>query len=126
MLLDTHAFLWWNAAEDRLSDEARAVITDGGTEVLLSVASIWEVATKVAKGRLTIPGEVGQYVAERLERNHWLSLPLDVNHAVRAATLPMIHTDPFDRMLVAQAQLEGVPILTKDAAITRYDVETIW
>lgn len=126
VLLDTHAFLWWNAGDDRLSDEAKAIITDGRTEVLVSVASIWEVATKVAKGRLIIPDEVGRYVADRLDRNHWSSLPIDVDHVVRAATLPRIHLDPFDRMLVAQAQLVGVPILTKDAVLTRYDVETIW
>ncbi len=126
VLLDTHAFLWWNADDDRLSDQARAIIADGRTEVLVSVASIWEVATKVAKGRLSVPGEVGRYVADRLERNHWLSLPIGVEHAVRAAALPRIHLDPFDRMLVAQAQLEDVPILTTDAVLTRYDVETIW
>lgn len=126
VLLDTHAFLWWNAADDRLSDEARAIITDGRTEVLVSVATVWEVATKVAKGRLEIPDEAGRYVAERLDRNHWLPLSIDVQHAIRAANLPRIHLDPFDRMLVAQAQLEGVPILTKDAVLTRYDVETIW
>lgn len=126
VLLDTHAFLWWNTGDDRLSDEAKAIITDGRTEVLVSVASIWEVATKVAKGRLVIPDEVGRYVAERLDRNHWSSLPIDVDHVVRAAALPRIHLDPFDRMLVAQAQLEGVPMLTKDAALSRYEVETIW
>lgn len=126
VLLDTHTFLWWNAADERLSDDARAIITDGRTEVLVSVASIWEVATKVAMGRLDIPDEVGRYVADRLERNHWSALPIAVEHAVRAATLPRIHLDPFDRMLVAQAQLEAVPILTTDAALTRYDVETIW
>ena len=126
VLLDTHAFLWWNTGDDRLSADARAIITDGRTEVLVSVASIWEVATKVAKGRLEIPDEVDQYVADRLDLNHWLSLPIAVDHVVRAAALPRIHLDPFDRMLVAQAQLEGVPILTKDALLTRYDVETIW
>ncbi|MEX1171429.1 MAG: type II toxin-antitoxin system VapC family toxin [Chloroflexota bacterium] len=126
VLLDTHAFLWWNADDDRLSAEARAIIRDGRTEVLVSVASIWEVATKVAKGRLDIPDEVGRYVADRLDRNRWLSLPIDVDHVARAAALPLIHLDPFDRMLVAQAQLEGIPILTKDALLTRYDVETIW
>jgi PIN domain nuclease of toxin-antitoxin system len=126
VLLDTHAFLWWNADEDRLSADARAIISDGRTEVLVSVASIWEVATKVAKGRLDIPDEVGRYIADRLDRNRWLSLPIDVAHVIRAAALPRIHPDPFDRMLVAQAQLEGIPILTKDALLTRYDVETIW
>lgn len=126
VLLDTHAFLWWNLDDARLSDEARAIITDGRTEVLVSVASIWEVATKVDKGRLSIPDEVGRYVADRLERNHWSSLPIDADHAIRAAALPRIHLDPFDRILVAQAQLEGVPILTTDAVLTRYDVETIW
>ncbi|MFP5343156.1 MAG: type II toxin-antitoxin system VapC family toxin [Candidatus Limnocylindria bacterium] len=126
VLLDTHTFLWWNAADDRLSDAARSIITDGRTDVVVSIASIWEVATKVAKGRLVIPDETGRYITSRLERNHWSSLPIGLEHAVRAASLPRIHLDPFDRILVAQAQLEGLPIVTMDAAVTRYDVDTIW
>jgi PIN domain nuclease of toxin-antitoxin system len=126
VLLDTHAFLWWDLDDVRLSDGARAMIADSTTDVLVSAASIWEVAIKSRKGRLDLPSELDDYVDDRLRRYRWLTLPIDEHHAIRAATLPMIHTDPFDRMLVAQAQLEGVPLVTGDAALTRYDVETIW
>lgn len=126
VLLDTHAFLWWDLDDVRLSDTARAIIADSSIEVVVSAASIWEVAIKAGKGRIDLPSDLDAYVEDRLSRYRWVALPIDERHAVRAAGLPMIHTDPFDRMLVAQAQLEVVPILTTDAALTRYDVETIW
>lgn len=126
VLLDTHTFLWWGLDDHRLSDRVREIIRDGRSEVLLSAASVWEVAIKVSKGRLDLPADLDAFVAERLRRYRWASLPIDEHHAVRAASLPMIHGDPFDRMLIAQSQLEGIPLLTGDAAITRYDVETIW
>lgn len=125
-LIDTHAFLWWNLDDDRLSDRAREIMRDGRNEILVSAASIWEVAIKVSKGRLNLPEEIETYVADRLRRNRWLPLSIDHHHVVRAANLPRIHADPFDRALIAQAQVERVPIVTIDAAITRYDVETIW
>lgn len=125
-LLDTHAFLWWNLDDERLSSLARRVIHDGRNEIVVSAASIWEVALKATKGKLELPMQVDAYVADRLRRNRWGTVSIDERHAVRAAMLPMIHSDPFDRVLVAQAQLESMPIITTDAAITRYDVETIW
>ena len=125
-LIDTQAFLWWNTDDDRLSPVAREVIRDGRNQIIVSVASIWEVAIKVAKGRLDLPDEVGAYAADRLVRNRWSALAIEIQHAIRAAALPLIHADPFDRVLVAQAQVESLPIITADAAISRYDVETIW
>ena len=125
-LIDTHAFLWWNTDDDRLSPVARELIRDGRNQIIVSVASIWEVAIKVARGRLDLPDEVGAYATDRLVRNRWSAMSIEVNHAVRAAALPLIHADPFDRVLVAQAQVEALPIVTADAAIGRYDVETIW
>jgi PIN domain nuclease of toxin-antitoxin system len=126
LMLDTHAFLWWNLDDDRLSGEARDAIGDGRNDVVISVASIWEVAIKAGKGKIDLPMAVDAYIADRLRRNRWSTLAIDVRHAVRAASLPMIHADPFDRVLIAQAQVESLPIVTTDAAITRYDVETIW
>lgn len=126
VLLDTHALLWWNLDDDRLSESVRDLIRDGRTEVVVSVASIWEVAIKAAKGKIELPQTVGAYIDERLRRNRWSTLSIDPRHALQAAALPKIHADPFDRVLVAQAQLESMPIVTMDAAITRYDVETIW
>lgn len=126
VLLDVHAFIWWNTDDSRLSASARSVMEDDATEIFVSVGSIWEVAIKVAKGRLELPVDIDRYVDERLAANEWRSLSIDRRHVIRAAALPTIHRDPFDRMLVAQSQLEDLPIITTDAAITRYDVETIW
>jgi PIN domain nuclease of toxin-antitoxin system len=125
-LLDAHALLWWGADEQRLSASARTVLADGANELYVSVASIWEIAIKSSKGDLSLPGEVGAFIDDRLRRNRWLPLPIDQRHVIRAAALPRIHRDPFDRMLVAQSQIEEMPIVTIDPAITRYDVETIW
>ena len=125
-LLDTHSFLWWESDEDRLSKSAFDIIRDGRNELIVSVATIWEVAIKYAKGRLILPTAPDLFIAERLRRNRWTELPIDRMHAIRAGSLPRLHGDPFDRMLIAQAQLESIPIVTADSAITRYDVETIW
>lgn len=126
VLIDTHAFIWWNTEDERLSDGARRVMEDEASEIFVGVGSIWEVAIKVAKGRLEIPGDLETYVDERLAANRWVALSIDRRHVIRAAALPVIHRDPFDRILIAQAQLDDMPIVTTDAAITRYDVETIW
>jgi PIN domain nuclease of toxin-antitoxin system len=125
-MIDTHAFLWWDLDDTRLSDRAAEVIADGSNEVVVSVGSIWEVAIKATKGRLDLPADLGGYVADRVRRYRWTVLPIDSRHAIRAATLPRIHEDPFDRILIAQAQVESMAIITTDAAITRYEVETIW
>jgi PIN domain nuclease of toxin-antitoxin system len=125
-LLDAHAVLWWGTDDRRLSPSARAVMADGSSELFVSVASIWELAIKQAKGDLDVPTGIEAFIDERIRRNRWQELPIDRRHVLRAAGLPGIHRDPFDRMLIAQAQIERLPIITIDPAITRYDVETIW
>jgi len=127
ILLDTHAFLWWASERGaRLSDRGRDLLGDGTNEVALSLASVWEIAIKVGVGRMDLPDAVERYIPERLRHDGFELIPIELRHAFRAGTLPRIHGDPFDRMLVAQAQVEGIPILTADPAISRYDVETIW
>jgi PIN domain nuclease of toxin-antitoxin system len=126
VLIDTHAFLWWDLDDSRLSGTAGEVMRDGRNDVLVSAGSIWEVAIKAIKGRLQLPTDLEGYIFDRLRRYRWTPLAIDERHAVRAASLPRIHGDPFDRVLVAQAQLESIPIVTADPAIGRYDVETIW
>jgi PIN domain nuclease of toxin-antitoxin system len=127
VLLDTHAFLWWVSERGaRLSDRARDLLVEGDTEVAFSVASVWEIAIKVGAGRLDLPDTVERYLPDRLRHHAFDLLTIELPHAFRAAALPRIHGDPFDRMLVAQAQIEALPILTADPAISRYDVETIW
>ena len=126
-LLDTHVFLWWVSARgSRVSGIARDLIEDGETEILVSVASVWEIAIKVGAGRLELPGPVAGYLPERMQQHGFGILPIEVDHALHVARIPPIHRDPFDRLLVAQAQIEGIPILTADPAIAQYDVETIW
>ncbi len=99
---------------------------DSSTDVAFSLASAWELAVKVGSGRLELPGAIERYLPDRLRHHGFELMPIDLSHALRAGALPRIHGDPFDRMLVAQAQIEGMPILTADPAIGRYDVETIW
>ena len=126
MLLDSHAFIWWTLDAPSLSDRCREILADGQNEVALSVASLYEIAYKAAQGRLTLPESPDVYLRSRLAANDFDTIAIEAPHALRAATLPAIHRDPFDRIIVAQAQLHAIPILTADPAISRYDVETIW
>lgn len=125
-LLDAHAFIWWVLDMPNLSETCRGIVSDGENEIVVSVASSYEIAYKAEQGRLTLPETPEAYVRDRLNANGFESLPIELGHALRAATLPRIHGDPFDRLLVAQAQIEGLPILTADPAISLYEVETIW
>lgn len=125
-LLDTHVFLWWLADDDRLRRSTRAIIEDPGNTLLLSAASAWEVAIKSAQGRLDMARPVEDVLTTVLQQARFERLSIEFEHAVVAATLPGIHGDPFDRMLVAQAMALGCPIVTQDPKIARYPVEIIW
>ncbi len=125
-LLDAQAFIWWVLDMPSLSEPCREILSGGANEVFVSVASSYEIAYKAEQGRLTLPEPPAAYVQSRLASNGFGSLPIELAHALRAATLPRIHDDPFVRLLVAQSQIEDLPILTADPAIGLYDVETIW
>jgi PIN domain nuclease of toxin-antitoxin system len=125
-LLDTHTFLWWCLGAEQLSPRAHAIIADGRNEIYFSAASAWEIAIKAGKGRLTLPEEPGRYVASRMHQHRFLALPVLISHALRVYDLPPQHADPFDRLLIAQCQMESLPLITKDEDIQRYDVETLW
>lgn len=101
-------------------------MSDGANEASLSIASVWELAIKAGAGRLDLPDAAERYVPDRLRQHGFELLSMELRHVFRAGALPRIHGDPFDRMLVAQAQIEGLPIVTADPAFSRYDVETIW
>ncbi|MYH09684.1 MAG: type II toxin-antitoxin system VapC family toxin [Gemmatimonadales bacterium] len=120
LLLDTHVFLWWVSDWDRIAEPTREAISDPGNEVFVSAVSGWEIGTKKAKGRLTAPDNL----ADVVEKKRFAHLPLTFEHAERAATLPPHHRDPFDRMLIAQAQAERLVLVTRDARIPLYDVST--
>jgi PIN domain nuclease of toxin-antitoxin system len=127
ILLDTHALLWWaSSGGSRLSPRAREVIESAASVVLVSVASIYEIAIKTSLGRLGLPSPPDVYVPAVLRQHGFESLPIDQVHALRAGSLPLVHRDPWDRLLVAQAQVENIPIVTGDPAIGRYDVEVVW
>jgi PIN domain nuclease of toxin-antitoxin system len=125
-LLDTHTFLWWNMDDPQLSAAARAFIADGGNELFLSAASAWEIAIKTARGKLSLPEPPEKYVASRLALHCFQPMPVQLSHALRVYDLPELHRDPFDRLLIVQSQMEGMPILTADENIRRYAVEVLW
>jgi PIN domain nuclease of toxin-antitoxin system len=126
VILDTHAFLWWITDDRRLSSGARQAIANPGNELLLSVASAWEIAIKTRLGRLSLPESADRFIPDQLSRNGISSLPIQVRHALYTARLPPIHRDPFDRLIIAQCVLEKVPIVTRDKVIPTYKVDTIW
>lgn len=126
VLLDTHAFLWWIVDDPRLSDRAREVIGDGQNELLLSSASGWEIAIKARLGRLGLPEDLESFIVEQMAVNSVYGLPIRMSHALHIHQLPDHHRDPFDRLLIAQAQLEDLPILTADPQIARYGIRTVW
>jgi PIN domain nuclease of toxin-antitoxin system len=111
--------------DPRLADGARDQIADGDAYVAISAAVIWEIAIKRARGKLEAPPDLEEQLGAQLEAQGFSGLPIRLEHAFRAGELPPHHRDPFDRMLVAQGQLEGLTIVTRDPNISRYDVTTL-
>jgi PIN domain nuclease of toxin-antitoxin system len=126
VLLDTHTFLWWITDDPKLSLRAREIFADGNNELLLSAASGWEISIKVQIGRLRLPADPQHFIPDQLSINAIRSLPIQMNHVLHVSTLPNHHQDPFDRLSVAQAQLEELPILSADPQIGKYQVDVIW
>jgi PIN domain nuclease of toxin-antitoxin system len=122
LLLDTQVWLWLQIRPERVRDEVRDRLADEATELLLSAASSWEIAIKHALGKLPLPGAPRDYVPSRMRADAVDGLPVTHAHALRVCDLPHHHGDPFDRLLVAQAQLEDLTIVTADPQIERYDV----
>ena len=122
LLLDSHTLLWWwEDDRPRLGPQTQALIADAANEVFVSAATIWELAIKRATGKLQTPADLE--AAVRL--SGFIELPITFQHAERAGGLPLLHRDPFDRMLVAQAQAESLTLITGDASIARYAVPTL-
>lgn len=125
-LLDTHSFLWWVGNDHRLSSAARDGIASSENEVYFSVVSAWEMAIKIKLGRLSLERGLERFLKTHLSRNAFSILPVGLNHAIQLDTLPLHHRDPFDRMLIAQAQSEKMRFITNDLYVNRYDVAVFW
>ena len=121
LLLDTHALLWWLVGDTRLGPKARARIGTAEARVFVSAVTAWEIAHKRAAGKIDAPWDI----RAELEEEGFLELSIDLEHAIAAASLPEHHADPFDRILIAQAQTEGLWLVTADFAIQQYDVPWI-
>lgn len=121
LLLDTHALLWWLDDDIRLAEPARAAIADATNDVYVSAASAWELAIKARLGKVSMPADL----AEQLVANSFAPLPVEVQHALAVRDLPDHHRDPFDRLLVAQAHIEGLTLVTADQVIPRYKVTVL-
>jgi PIN domain nuclease of toxin-antitoxin system len=123
LLLDTHLVLWWMAGEaSRISKRALAALGSEGIEPVVSAVTVWEAAIKRGLGKLDAPGDL----LSQLERAGVELLPITARHADLVASLPLHHRDPFDRLLVAQARLEGLALVSDDEWLRRYDIEVVW
>ena len=125
-LLDTHTLLWWLSDDPSLSGSVRKIIARTANNVLVSAASAWEIATKVRLGRLPMAADLVRDFAAYLAHESFEPLPITVEHATRAGLLAGPHKDPFDRMLIAQAQAEQVAIISNDGVFDNYGVERVW
>lgn len=125
VLLDTQCWLWMRAAPQRLAARTRRLLTDPANDLLLSAASVWELAIKTGLGKVRLPQPLAEFVTSRVAEDGIVPLPVQHTHAMRVAELPLHHRDPFDRLLIAQAQVEALSLLTADRQLEAYDVAII-
>ena len=126
ILLDTHCWLWMLTEPEQLSEDVHRLVVNRQNELLISAASSWEIAIKYSLGKLPLPEPPTSYIPSRIKQSGVGSLSITHTHALRAGELPAHHRDPFDRLLVAQAQTESIPLLTADRKLEPYDIEIIW
>ena len=121
LLLDTHILLWWLEDSPKLPEKTKTAIADGKNQILVSAATVWEMEIKRRLGKLKSPGNIQQVIAT----NRFEEMPIQVSHAIDAARLKAVHSDPFDRMLIAQANVEKATLATTDKTIRQYSVKTL-
>jgi PIN domain nuclease of toxin-antitoxin system len=126
VLLDTHSWLWMVGESGRLADSSRGLLRDPSNDLFLSAASAWEMAIKYAAGKLRLPQPPAALITQWMAEVRMGALPILHAHALRAGELPLHHRDPFDRLLIAQAQIEGLTVLTADRVFAKYDVPVHW
>jgi PIN domain nuclease of toxin-antitoxin system len=125
VLLDTHVLIWWIENNRRLGKRAKAIIQSDQTTVWVSAASVWEISIKAAQNRFDIKRSFVERFGEEINKSGFRRLPVDFDHAFAVRELPLHHADPFDRMLVAQAQCEGLTLITADERMEPYEVPTL-
>lgn len=125
LLLDTHAFLWAAADPDQLQRAARAAIEDRANEVLVSAGVAWEISLKVALGKLTVPANPAVWFPARVRSLGFQALDISTAHALAVGGLPDVHRDPFDRIMIAQAQIEGLTFVTRDPKNQKYPINIL-
>lgn len=126
LLLDTQCWLWWFSQPERLNESVIERIADETNEIWFSVASVWEMGIKVSIGKLPLPEPIDDYLSTRMTQLGARSLEITAVHALRVAELPLHHRDPFDRMLIAQAQVEEMTLVSADSIFNLYDVSLLW
>lgn len=125
-LLDTHVFLWWITEDPRLPAAVIELIGNSDNELFFSAASCWEIAIKAQLSKIETTGEPEDFIPDQMAKNAVQGLPIQLSHALHVYNLPNHHRDPFDRMIVAQAQLERIPVITSDPLIAKYNVTVLW
>ncbi|MEH2348760.1 MAG: type II toxin-antitoxin system VapC family toxin [Nostoc sp.] len=126
LLLDTHTFIWYVTDNSRLSNQVVALINDENNEILLSIASLWEIAIKQNLGKLSFNQSFEIFITQQLNLNDFSLLDIKITHITVVATLPLHHRDPFDRILIAQSIVENIPLLSADKIFDAYPSERLW
>jgi PIN domain nuclease of toxin-antitoxin system len=126
VLIDTHIFIWYIQNSDRLPISIATHINDGRNDILLSIASVWEMAIKQSTGKLNLGIPYASFIEEQMRLNCMELLPLRLDHLEVITTMPFHHRDPFDRILIAQAMLEDIVIISADSIFSSYSVQRIW
>ena len=126
ILLDTNSFLWFISGSERLSSDARDSIADVDNQLVLSSASLWEIAIKVSIGKLELLKPYNQLISQQLEENDINILPIELRHLTTVVGLPFHHRDPFDRLIIAQALTEDLPVVSVDSVFSQYAIKLIW
>jgi len=126
LLLDTQTLLWFLLDDHRLSGKAREKISDPDALIFVSPASLWEIAIKISLGKYALPAPFESFWEEQFLTNDFALLPISVSHAARVVNLPFHHRDPFDRLIIAQSLVEGIPLVSSDIMFDHYGVERVW
>ena len=126
LLLDTHAFLWFILDDPQLSTSAKGLIAEPDNEIAISPASYWEIAIKISLNKYSLPEPYGVFMEREINANDFCILPIELKHTAALTTLPFHHRDPFDRLLIAQAMVEGIPLVSNDPALDAYSISRLW